>query len=146
MGFTEEEVKALCDRFGKPYDDIQMWYGFYTVNGHAAYNPMSVAVAMKKERLEPVWAGSGAPYMLADYIGQKTSNVQKTVVSLLSGQLVPVDAAKFNSDLSEVISKDQVLMALLYLGYLTYDCGRVRIPNYEIHACFVECIVRITGE
>lgn len=146
MGFTEEEVKALCERFGKSYDDIRMWFEGYSVNGHTAYNPMSVAVAMKKSCLEPVWAGSGAMYALADYIGSTAEGLQKAVINLLRGIPRHVDTAKFNSDLEKLTSADQVLAALVYLGYLTYDNGEVRIPNYEMYQCFVECIMFIIGE
>ncbi|MCD8286394.1 MAG: AAA family ATPase [Clostridia bacterium] len=138
-GFTEGEVKALCSRFGKPFDDIRAWYDGYTVNGVTIYNPLSVVVAVE-EGAGPVWVSTASVDSLVDYIGSGIEGVEDAVQSLLAGKPVPVSITETGYDLTALTTKDQVLTALVHLGYLTYDRGSVRIPNYEIRQNYITCL------
>ena len=49
-----------------------------------------------------------------------------------------VDVDTFQNDLSILESKDEVLTALIHLGYLGYDADRksAYIPNYEVASAY----------
>ena len=47
FGFTEDEVKALCKRFNRDFDEIKAWYDGYLMPGNVhLYNPRSVVMSM----------------------------------------------------------------------------------------------------
>ena len=41
-GFTESEVKALCNEYGMPFDETKRWYDGYNLKRVSIYNPRSV--------------------------------------------------------------------------------------------------------
>lgn len=41
-GFTEREVRQLCERYHMSFEQTKDWYDGYTVNGISIYNPRSV--------------------------------------------------------------------------------------------------------
>ena len=57
---------------------------------------------------------------------------------MLSGNKFGVDVGTFQNDLSILESKDEVLTALIHLGYLGYDDDRksAYIPNYEVASAY----------
>lgn len=60
--------------------------------------------------------------------------LKKDVMTMVTGGSVPVNVDKFQNDLSIIKSKDDVLTALIHLGYLAYDVetGEARVPNFEV--------------
>ena len=49
FGFTEEEVKKLCEKYDMDFDTTKTWYNGYLIDGIHMYNPNSVSFAMKKQ-------------------------------------------------------------------------------------------------
>lgn len=42
FGFTETEVRFLCEQYGLDYDDMAKWYNRYMIGNLHIYNPKSV--------------------------------------------------------------------------------------------------------
>ena len=45
-GFTEDEVKVLCERFDMDFETVRAWYNGYLIDGIHMYNPNSVVQSM----------------------------------------------------------------------------------------------------
>ena len=60
------------------------------------------------------------------------------IMTMLSGGKVRVNTNLFRNDFSTIASRDDVLTALIHLGYLGYDADRKKafIPNYEVATAF----------
>lgn len=43
-----------------------------------------------------------------------------------------INAQKFQNDLTNIKSRDDIMTLLVHLGYLAYDGGEVFIPNQEV--------------
>ena len=43
IGFTEEEVCTLCEKFSVDFEQMKEWYNGYNLNGTAIYNPYTRA-------------------------------------------------------------------------------------------------------
>lgn len=43
IGFTEEEVCTLCEKFSVNFEQMKEWYNGYNLNGTAIYNPYTRA-------------------------------------------------------------------------------------------------------
>lgn len=61
---------------------------------------------------------------------------------MLAGEETEVSVLGFSNDLDSFQNKDEVITALVHLGYLTYSGGRVRIPNREIVEEFANSVFR----
>ena len=66
--------------------------------------------------------------------------LREKVVDMIAGEKVSVNTGKFQNDMSTFNSADDVLTLLIHLGYLTYNDGKVWIPNSEVQQEFINSI------
>ncbi len=143
VGFTEEEVKALCHKHNADYDTMKLWYDGYDFKGvGAVYNPNSVMKAIRNEDFDSYWTETSAAEGLLDYISRDYNGLAKTIAELVGGVDAKVDTTGFANDLITFKGKDDVLTLMIHLGYLAYDYikGVARIPNEEIKREFQRSI------
>ena len=57
-GFTEKEVRELCERYSMPYDDTKRWYDGYDLRGVSIYNPRSVVMSMTGGYFNNYWTST----------------------------------------------------------------------------------------
>ena len=134
IGFTEEEVRRLCEEYGRDFENVRRWYDGYLLNGLHIYNPRAVVGVMQRGSFQSYWSQTGSyesivPLIYMDFDGLKTA-----IVTMLSGAAVEVDVTSFQNDMVNFMDKEDVLTCLIHLGYLAYD-QRSRtafIPNEEI--------------
>lgn len=141
-GFTEKEVKDLCNEYEMPFDEIKQWYDGYNVNGLSIYNPKSVVEAMLRHRIDNYWSKTETFRALADYIQSDYDDLHNKVVRLIGGEKPEVDVTTFQNDMVTFNSSDDILTLLIHLGYLTYDFDTKRcwIPNSEVQEEFIRSI------
>ena len=61
VGFTEEEVKKLCEQKNKDFEKMKLWYDGYTFGEkHSIYNPYSVMHAVNSGKFKPYWKKTSA--------------------------------------------------------------------------------------
>lgn len=67
-------------------------------------------------------------------------NISK--IRMLAGESVVVNIGTFSNDMTTFATKDDVLMLLVHLGYLTNDSSNetVKIPNKEVSQEYVNAI------
>ncbi len=138
-GFTESEVKRLCESYGMDFGDAKNWYdGYDFPDIGAIYNPYSVMLAMRKRKFGSYWQRTSAAESLMTYINMDFEGLQETISRLISGEEVEVDTDLFENDFESFKSCDDVLTLLIHLGYLTWheEEGTVRIPNEEVRIEF----------
>lgn len=138
FGFTEKDVKDLCDTYKMEFDDIKEWYNGYLIDGIHMYNPNSVYRAMVSHRLDSYWKNTSAFETINQYITLNYDGLKDDIITMLSGGKVRVNVNTFQNDLSVISSKEEALTALIHLGYLGYDEDRksAYIPNYEVSLAY----------
>lgn len=148
VGFTEEEVKRICEEKNKDFEKMKLWYDGYTVGEkHSIYNPYSVMHAAGSGKFRSYWKKTSAAETLMTYIDMDQDGLQDTIARLIAGESVVVDTDSFQNDVESFACKDDVLTLLTHLGYLTYEeepesydgdevTGLVRIPNEEVRSEF----------
>lgn len=138
FGFTEIEVKNLCDSYRMDFDAVRKWYDGYEISGKHMYNPDSVYTAMTDHRLDSYWKNTSAFETINTYVTMNFDGLKDDILSMLSGKKVPVNVNTFKNDLSLIHSKNDALTALIHLGYLAYDEHRKQayIPNYEVSLAY----------
>ncbi len=134
-GFTEEEVKGLCQRFSMDFATTESWYDGYRFMRFAhIYNPKSVSEAMRRHRFSNYWTSTETYEALKIYMDMDFDGLRADVVQMLGGGRVKVNTRSFQNDMSTFRTKDDVLTLLIHLGYLAYDAEEREafIPNKEI--------------
>ena len=143
IGFTEEETKALCEEYGRDYDEYKRWYDGYKLSDEVSlYNPKSVTTSISRKRMSGYWSATGSFEALKDYIMMDFAGIRQDVISMISGKWVPVNVTKFQNTLESITNKDNAFTYLIHLGYLSYnyDEGTCGIPNEEVRQEWVNAI------
>jgi len=141
-GFTEEEVMALCDKYGMSFDETKKWYDGYEVNGISVYNPKSVVSSMESGRFGNYWTSTETYEALKIYIEMNFDGLKDRVSDMIAGGKVTINPDTFQNDMTTFFNADDVLTLLIHLGYLTYDIASSEcyIPNGEVAKEFINCI------
>jgi ribosomal protein S8 len=144
IGFTENEVKALCDKYDMNFDEMKRWYDGYSLDGLHVYNPKSVADAVRRRKIANYWTQTVAFESLKEYINMNYDGLKDDIVAVLSGGRCHVNILDFENDMTSFKSKDDVLTVLIHLGYLAYDeiTNEAYIPNEEVRSAFERTIKR----
>lgn len=134
VGFTTDEVRYLCDKYGMDFEECRRWYDGYHLGGMDIYNPESVVKSMLKKDFGNYWGKTSSYQAISDQIERDFKGTNEDVVRMLSGELVPVDADHYLNTMTDFKTKDDVFTYLIHIGYLAYDKSResARIPNREI--------------
>lgn len=150
FGFTEEEVKKLCDEYSMSFEETQAWYDGYHMVSHSRfgdklysmYSPKSVVEAMLRHKFGTYWNRTETYEALKIYIQMDMDGLKNAVVEMLAGGSVLINTGTFSNDMTTFATKDDVLTLLVHLGYLTYDSEQesVSIPNKEVSQEYVNAI------
>lgn len=146
-GFTENEVRGLCEAYGKDFNEVRRWYDGYLLEGNLhIYNPKSVADAMKSRNLKSFWTNTETYEALRIYIDMDEDGLKDALLKMLAGGRFEIDVRTFQNDMTTFKSRDDVLTLLVHLGYLAYDesTREVFIPNEEVRGEFI-CAVKNGG-
>ena len=146
VGFTEEEVKTLCENYGGDFERMKQWYDGYSFRDFpSVYNPNSVIKALLNHDFDSYWTQTSAAESLMGYINLDFDGLGRTVAELIGGGDVPVDTNGFANDLVTFRDRNDVLTLLIHLGYLAYDeeTKNVHIPNEEIRLEFAKAIRQV---
>ena len=143
IGFSEEEVKNLCEQYGMDFEECKRWYNGYSFSrAKAVYNPNSVVEAMFNQEYGSYWTKTDTFEVLRDYISMNMDGLKDSIIEMLVGRSIPLDPISFQNDMVTFNSSDDVLTLLVHLGYLAYDGKNetARIPNQEIALEFAAAV------
>lgn len=143
VGFTEEEVSELCERYGMDMQELKSWYDGYSFEGApSVYSPRSVVSCMRFGKFGNYWNQTETFEALKMYIDMNFEGLRDDVLSMIAGESVPVNTGSFTNDMATFHTEDDVLTLLIHLGYLAYDYDNktVKIPNNEVRAEYVSSV------
>ena len=143
FGFTKDEVRALAEKHGVDFDELEKWYDGYKIGSEPSmFNPNSVMQAVIRERCKSYWASTGAFDAVAHYIQMNYEGLKDDIIRMLGGERCSVDSTGFQNDMSIIHSRDDVLTVLIHLGYLSYDWREEEcyIPNREVAGEMVNAV------
>lgn len=145
IGFTEDEVKELCNKYAMDFGTMKKWYDGYKLKGFEIYNPQSVIEAITLKEFSDYWTSTSAIEAVTNYMNYDNGALKGAITSMLNGEEQSVDVQLFENDLTKVDSQDAALTILTHLGYLAYDenSKTCRIPNYEISLEFESALKKL---
>lgn len=146
FGFTEDEIRQLCIGCPVPfYEEIMEWYdGYHMPEVGGICNPCSVVQALEENVCRDYWNKTGGFSELEEYITMDFDGLGQAITELIAGENVRISVLGFSNDLDSFRDKDEVLTALIHLGYLTYKNGCVKIPNKEIREEFSNTVKKLS--
>ena len=84
FGFTKEEVKALAEKHGSDFDELEKWYDGYQIGDQPSmFNPNSVIQAVDSNWCESYWGKTGAYDAVARYIRMNFDGLKDDVIQML---------------------------------------------------------------
>ena len=143
VGFTEEEVEALCIQYKMDIEEVKTWYDGYSFPSEpSVYSPRSVVNSMLFGKIENYWNQTETFEALQAYIDMNFEGLKDDVLSMIAGESVPVNTGSFTNDMTTFRTEDDVLTLLIHLGYLAYDSDNktVKIPNNEVRNEYVNSV------
>ena len=134
IGFTDSEVRALCEEHGIDYKECRLWYDGYKQHGFDIYNPESVIQAIERKRFDSYWGNTSTYEAIAELIRMNFKGTRDSVIQMLAGEGVTVKVNRFRNTLDSFTTEGDVFTYLTHLGYLSYDIDdrSCRIPNKEV--------------
>lgn len=134
IGFTDDEVLNLCEKYGKNFNEVKRWYDGYLLSGYQVYNPKAVVSLMTWGDFQSYWSQTGTYESILPLINMNFDGLKDAVVEMLAGANVKVRTSSYQNDMISFRNKDDVLTALIHLGYLAYNSKNrtAFIPNEEI--------------
>lgn len=143
VGFTDSEVKRLCDDYEMSYEEIKAWYDGYSFDrGVSVYSPKSVVECVASRIYDNYWNQTETFEALKVYIQMNYDGLKDNVTRMMAGARVKISTGSFTNDMATFHNADDVLTLLIHLGYLAYDFAEkeVYIPNREVSDEFINAV------
>lgn len=149
FGFTESEVKDLYAKYQKntskelhvSLEGLREWYnGYHTASGERVYNPRSVVAALSNNQLANYWTSSGPYDEIFYYIQNNISDIRNDLAIMIAGEAVPAKVQEYAATSMELKTKDEIFSAMVVYGFLSYENGKVSIPNKELMDRFADMV------
>ena len=133
MGFIEDEVKALSQKYSVNFEEVRSWYDGYLIDDYHVYNPRDIVSVMLRGEFYNYWSQTANYALLIPLINMDYEGLKKNVIEMISGGNVPVALGSFQNDVVDFSFKDDILTYLIHLGYLAYNEKKKTafIPNEE---------------
>ena len=140
FGFLDYEVDGLYEKYQKETtkpvisrEDLRVWYdGYYTVMGKRLYNPRSIVCALSDNELASYWTSSGPYDEIFYYIKNNIEDIRDDLALLISGEGIETEIQNYAAVSMNLETRDEIYSAMVVYGLLTYEDGRVYVPNWEL--------------
>ena len=135
FGFTENEVKMLCNREESiSFEDISEWYnGYINEEGKKLYNPRSVIKALQNKKCKSYWTNTGAMDEVAEYLKYNILEIRDDVIKMVSKEEIDIFIdEEYRAGQGAPRTKEEIYSAMIVLGFLSYHDGYLKIPNKEL--------------
>ena len=122
-GFTEDEVKALCEEYQMPFEETKGWYDGYQVKGVSIYNPRYTA---RKNYIMHRELPTGKGFADIVYIPRKHVDAPALVIELKHNQpagtaIEQIKAKNYPAKIAEYTG-EILLVGITYDDDKTHHC------------------------
>ena len=142
-GLTEEEVEKSLKDYGieAEISKVKYWYDGYKFGESEVYNPWSILNFLQDKELRAYWVDTSGNDLINNVLKMKNKNIITALERLFNGEGLRQNLSG-TSDLSKILSNDEIWELLLFSGYLTIeekidqDNYILRLPNKEVKSLF----------
>lgn len=149
FGFTGKEVDTLLKRYqtiqAEPRhvtkEGLKAWYdGYHTQSGERLYNPRSVVISLTNNNYGNYWTSSGPYDEIYYYIEQNVAEVRDDLALMVSGEAIPMRIREYAATSMNLKTKEEIFSAMVVYGFLSFENGKVSIPNKELMDKFADML------
>ena len=120
---------------------MRVWYdGYHTSVGERVYNPRSVVASLSNNNLGNYWTSAGPYDEIFYYIEKNVADVRDDLALMAAGIPVPAKVQEYAATSMNLNTKDEIFSAMVVYGFLSYEDGKVSIPNKELMDKFSDMI------
>ena len=142
-GLTEEEVEKSLKYYGieQEISNVKDWYDGYKFGDSEVYNPWSILNFLQYKELRAYWVDTSGNDLIKDVLKKITKNTIEALERLFNGEGLKQNISG-TSDLSKLLSEEELWELMLFSGYLTVEEKIdhknyvLRLPNKEIKELF----------
>ena len=142
-GLTEEEVEKSLKYYGieQEISNVKDWYDGYKFGDSEVYNPWSILNFLRFKELRAYWVDTSGNDLIKDVLKKITKNTIEALERLFNGEGLKQNISG-TSDLSKLLSEEELWELMLFSGYLTVEEKIdhknyvLRLPNKEIKELF----------
>ena len=142
-GLTEEEVKKSLIDYNLEYEmgDVKDWYDGYRFGKSEVYNPWSILNFLHAKELRAYWVDTSGNDLINDVLKIVRKDIIRDLKKLFDGEGLQQNLSG-TSDLSRLLSEEEIWELMLFSGYLTVeekideDYYILRLPNKEVRRLF----------
>lgn len=134
VGFTAQEVRELCQKYGVDYEQCRRWYDGYRQHGIEIYNPESVIESVTTGHFYDYWGKTSTYEVISDRIQSNFEGMKDDVIRMLAGENIEVSVGRYTNTMTGFRNRSDAFTYLIHAGYLAYNLEdeTCRIPNREI--------------
>ncbi len=142
-GLTEEEVEKSLKDYGieAEISKVKDWYDGYKFGDSEVYNPWSILNFLQDKKLRAYWVDTSGNDLINNVLKMRNKNIITALERLFNEEGLRQNISG-TSDLSKILSDDEIWELLLFSGYLTVeekinqDNYILRLPNKEVKSLF----------
>ena len=142
-GLTEEEVVKSLKDYGieQEISNVKDWYDGYKFGDSEVYNPWSILNFLDFKELRAYWVDTSGNDLIKDVLKNITKNTIEALERLFNGEGLKQNISG-TSDLSKLLSEDELWELMLFSGYLTVEEKIdqnnyvLRLPNKEVRTLY----------
>ena len=142
-GLTEEEVEKSLKYYGieQEISNVKDWYDGYKFGDSEVYNPWSILNFLDFKELRAYWVDTSGNDLIKDVLKKITKNTIEALERLFNGEGLKQNISG-TSDLSKLLSEEELWELMLFSGYLTVeekidqDNYVLRLPNKEVRTLY----------
>ena len=142
-GLTEEEVETSLKYYGieQEISNVKDWYDGYKFGDSEVYNPWSILNFLQYKELRAYWVDTSGNDLINDVLKKITKNTIEALERLFNGEGLKQNISG-TSDLSKLLSEEELWELMLFSGYLTVeekidqDNYVLRLPNKEVRTLY----------
>ena len=142
-GLTEEEVEKSLKYYGieQEISNVKDWYDGYKFGDSEVCNPWSILNFLRFKELRAYWVDTSGNDLIKNVLKKITKNTIEALERLFNGEGLKQNISG-TSDLSKLLSEDELWELMLFSGYLTVEEKIdhknyvLRLPNKEIKELF----------
>ena len=82
-GFTEDEVRGLCEEYDMDFDTVKTWYNGYLIDGMHMYNPNSVCCAIENDDYDSYWKNTSSFASINTFITLNYEGLKDDILNML---------------------------------------------------------------
>ena len=147
-GLTREEVKKSLINYNLEYEmgDVKDWYDGYKFGNSEVYNPWSILNFLQDKELRAYWVDTSGNDLINDVLKIVRKDIIRDLRKLFDGEGLKQNLSG-TSDLSRLLSEEEIWELMLFSGYLTVEEKIdhknyiLRLPNKEVKELFKDTFI-----